>query len=245
MEIDIKYDKFTFKMTFKEITGICGKSGSGKTLLAEILAGLIHTNKTKKQLKEIGYIFQDPAKQLFCTTVKEEIEFGPKQFKKKCDINHIKQALQMVNLNDDILNQNPLTLSSGEMKKVAIASILAYNPKIIILDEPTINLDNKSIESLIKLIKMLKKRYNKTIIIMSKDTDFLHKVCDNIGILYDNKIVLSGNKYDVFTKDIEKYGLKKPKIIAFEQLVKKEKNIKLLYRDDINDLMKDVYRHVV
>lgn len=228
----MEIDKLTLK-DFEGITGICGISGSGKTLLAETLA----------ENKNTGYVFKEPSKQLFCKTVKEEIEFGPKQFKKKCDLNHIKQALEMVDLNVD-LNQNPLTLSSGEMKKLAIASILSYNPKTIILDEPEINLDNKSIEILIKLLKMLKNRYNKTIIITSKNTDFLLRLCDNIKIIYKNEIVLSGNKYDVFTKDIEKYGLKKPKIILFEQLVKKEKNIKLLYRDDINDLMKDVYRNV-
>ena len=73
---------------------------------------------------------------------------------------------------------------------------------------------------------MLKNRYNKTIVIISRDSDFVHSICDNVSIIHNGKIVLSGNKYDVFTKDIEKYGLKKPKIIEFEQMVLKNKNIK-------------------
>lgn len=72
----------------------------------------------------------------------------------------------------------------------------------------------------------------------------LHKISDHIVLLDKGKIVLEGSKYEVFKQDIEKYGVKKTKIIEFEELVYKEKNIKIGYRDDINDLMKDVYRYV-
>lgn len=252
--------------TFKEgtINGIIGRSGSGKTTMVELINALILPTKGNvtvgskvirktRKIKNInnlryriGLVFQFPEEQFFCKTVKEEIEFGMRYFKKtvKSIEKHVSDALLMVGLDDSYLTRNPYTLSSGEMRKVAIASILAFNPKIVILDEPTIGLDNSSKENLIKIIKLLKNRYHKTVIIVSNDTDMLHKISDHIVLLDKGKIVLEGSKYEVFKQDIEKYGVKKPKIIEFEELVYKEKNIKIGYRDDINDLMKDVYRYV-
>ena len=252
--------------TFKEgkITSIMGKSGSGKTTLIELINALITPTKGNIQVGsrvisktrkikninnlryKIGLVFQVPEEQFFCKTVEEEIEFGMKYFNKsvKSIQKHISDALIMMGLDDSYLNRNPFTLSSGEMRKVAIASVLAFNPKVIILDEPTIGLDNKSKENLIKIIKLLKNRYKKTIIVVSNDTDLLLKISDHVILLDKGKIVLEGNKYDVFKQDIEKYSLKRPKIIEFEQLVLEKKGIKIGYRDDINDLMKDVYRYV-
>ena len=252
--------------TFKEgtINGIIGRSGSGKTTMVELINALILPTKGNvtvgskvisktRKIKNInnlryriGLVFQFPEEQFFCKTVKEEIEFGMRYFKKtvKSIEKHVSDALLMVGLDDSYLTRNPYTLSSGEMRKVAIASILAFNPKIVILYEPTIGLDNSSKENLIKIIKLLKNRYHKTVIIVSNDTDMLHKISDHIVLLDKGKIVLEGSKYEVFKQDIEKYGVKKPKIIEFEELVYKEKNIKIGYRDDINDLMKDVYRYV-
>ena len=252
--------------TFKEgtINGIIGRSGSGKTTMVELINALILPTKGNvtvgskvisktRKIKNInnlryriGLVFQFPEEQFFCKTVKEEIEFGMRYFKKtvKSIEKHVSDALLMVGLDDSYLTRNPYTLSSGEMRKVAIASILAFNPKIVILDEPTIGLDNSSKENLIKIIKLLKNRYHKTVIIVSNDTDMLHKISDHIVLLDKGKIILEGSKYEVFKQDIEKYGIKKPKIIEFEELVYKEKKIKIGLRDDINDLMKDVYRYV-
>jgi len=231
------------------ITTIVGASGSGKTTLAEIIDLLVipsSGNVKYNSKNKVGLVFQNPEEQFFASTVEKEIEFGLNYLNK--DIYKIKKKVQdaliMVNLNPNYLNRNPFSLSCGEKRKVAIASVLAFNPEIIILDEPTLGLDKKSQKSLIKIIKLLKNRYNKTIIVITKDTELAHIISDEVVVLNDGKIVLQGNKYEVFTEDISKYGLKKPKIIEFEQLVYKEKNIKLLYRDDINDLMKDVYRNV-
>ena len=252
--------------TFKEgkITSIMGKSGSGKTTLIELINALIIPTKGNIQVGsrvisktrkiknvnnlryKIGLVFQTPEEQFFCNTVKEEIEFGMKYFKKsvKSIEKHVSDALLMVGLDDSYLNRNPFTLSSGEMRKVAIASILAFNPKVVILDEPTIGLDNQSKKNLIKIIKLLKNRYKKTVIIVSNDTDLLLQIADHVVLLDKGKIIYDNNKYEVFKQDLEKYGLKRPKIIEFEQMVLEKKNLKIGYRDDINDLMKDVYRYV-
>lgn len=254
---------FSFKKDM--INGIVGSSGSGKTTLVEMINALLIPTKgnievgntiiskrrkienINKFRNKIGLVFQNPEEQFFCKTVKKEIEFGMKYFNKsETDVDkHVKDALIMVGLDDSYLNRDPFSLSSGEMRKVAIASILAFNPKIIILDEPTIGLDNQSKNNLIKIIKMLKNRYHKTIIIVSHDTELLHKIVDYIYVLDNGKIVLEGTKYEVFTnKEVNNFGVRAPKIIEFEQMARDKKKIKLLYRDDINDLMKDVYRYV-
>ena len=253
--MEIKLDNVSYKdvlnninLQFKDktINGICGISGSGKTTLLELIANLIEPTEgkiyvgkkyiNKSNRKNIKMVFQNPEEQFFCKTVLEEITFNS-------DKKDLDKVLETLKIDKEILNNNPYSLSSGEMRKVAIASILIFSPKVLILDEPTIGLDNKAKENLIDVIRNLKNNYDKTIIISSKDTDFLLSVCDNVSVLYNNSIVLDGNKYDVLNK-VEQFGLKKPKIIEFQDIVLKEKNIKLLNRDEINDLMKDVYRHV-
>lgn len=249
----------------EKIHGIIGRSGSGKTTMIELMNALMiptkgsieigskiisETRKIKNvnQMRyKIGLVFQFPEEQFFCSTVKKEIEFGMKYFQKSVTNieKHISDALKMVQLNDSYLDRNPFSLSSGEMRKVAIASVLAFNPKILILDEPTIGLDYESKQNLIKILKMLKNRYHKTIIIVTHDTDLLHRIVDRVVLLDKGKIVLEGNKYETFTHpDLENYGIKRPQIIEFEKMVFDKKKIKLGYRDDINDLMKDVYRYV-
>ncbi len=226
------------------ITAIMGKSGSGKTLLAEVIASLTEYNGSVQYKGKIGVVFQNPDEQFFTNKVSSEIGFSL-NYNINSDIGvKIIEALQMVGLNEKYLNRKINSLSSGEKKKVAIASVLADNPKILVLDEPTVGLDAGSRKSMLKILKLLKTKYNKTVIILSKDSDFVHAIADNVMIMYNGTIVKSGNKYDVFTQNIEQYGLSKPKIIQFECMAFENKKVKLLYRDDINDLMKDVYRYV-
>ncbi|MBE6144548.1 MAG: ATP-binding cassette domain-containing protein [Firmicutes bacterium] len=248
----------------KQINGIIGRSGSGKTTLVELLnALLIPTSgnikvdefiiqKDKKIVNvnnlrvNIGLVFQFPEEQFFNLKVKDEIKFGMKYFDIKADEidNRCIEALNMVGLDDSYLNRDTFKLSSGEMRKVAIASVLAFNPKVVILDEPTIGLDSSSKKNLINLIRLLKVKYDKTIIVITHDVDLLHQISDYIFVLDNGKLVLEGDKYQVFTsEELLNYGLIPPKIIEFEKLVLENKNIKIGYRDDINDLIKDIYRY--
>lgn len=250
-----------------KINSIIGKSGSGKSTMIQLINALNYPTKgivevgtfvldsiNKKRIKKIndlrvniGLIFQFPEEQFFNMTVYDEISFGMKYLKFKTnDIEkRIVNALRMVGLNKNYLYRNPFTLSSGEKRKVAIASILAYNPSVIILDEPTIGLDSISKKKLIELIITLRNRYKKTIILVSHDIDLIHQISDKIIVLHDGKVVLEGNKYDVFKHELElkKYGIKLPQIIEFSNLVYKKTGKKIGYRDDINDILKDVYRH--
>ncbi|MDD4607629.1 MAG: ATP-binding cassette domain-containing protein [Bacilli bacterium] len=248
------------------VNGIIGKSGSGKTTLIELINALLvptsgkvsvnkFINQKNKRIKDInklrrqvGLVFQFPEEQFFNNTVKKELLFGIKylNYKTKNSDKRCRDALRMVGLDESYLERNPFSLSSGEMRKVAIASILMFNPKVIILDEPTIGLDSISKNNLIKLIKMLKNKYNKTIIVISHDVDMLHKICDYIYVLDNGKVVIEGTKYEVFSKpdELDNYGIKCPMIMEFSNKVLAKKNIKIGYRDDIMDLIKDVYRHV-
>ena len=257
-------------LEFKEgkITSLIGRSGSGKTTLAELADALllpiegainigsymitkdgINSSKNINKLRvNVGLVFQIPEEQFFNVTVRDEITFGMKFFNYRMDEIEKRaiDALKMVGLGEDYLERSPFTLSNGEKRKIAIASILIFNPKIVILDEPTIGLDSASKKTLIQLIRKLKTRYNKTIVLISQDVDLVHSISDYIYVMDSGKIVIHGDKYRVFKQEEElrKYGLKVPKVIEFSNLVLNKKGVKIGYRDEINDLIKDIYRYV-
>ena len=250
-----------------KITSIIGKSGSGKTTIAELIDFLIiptegkitigeneitpkksTLSKTKKIRKDVGLVFQFPEEQFFNMTVEDEIAFSLKYYKYKTDElkKRVLDSLTMVGLDESYLKRNPFTLSNGEKRKVAIASTLALNPKIIIFDEPTIGMDSQSKKKFISLLRKLKTRYQKTIILISHDIDFIHVLSDYIYVLDNKSIYMEGKKYDVFKRqeELENIEIKVPKMIEFSNLVKNTKGIKIGYRDNINDLIKDIYRYV-
>lgn len=247
-------DNITLELYDNKIYGIIGKSGSGKTTLLHLIDGLLKpiTGKIivneytdiKKIRKQIGFVFQFPEEQFFEENVLKEIEFSAKNFKiknKKVD-----EVLKLVGLNESYLYKNLYELSNGEKRLIAIASILIYNPKIILLDEPTIGLDYKNKKKILKIINLLKNKYEKTVIIVSHDIDFIYKVCDDLLVLDKGKLIMYGDCDSVFKEKtlIDKYNIDIPKVIKFEELVKEKKNIKLMHSTSINDLIKEVYRNV-
>ncbi len=276
-DVSYTYDKVNYQkkevlkdinLTFMEgkITGIVGKSGSGKTTMVELIDALlipssgsievgnfiIDQNSKNKEINDlrfqVGLVFQFPEDQIFNSTVKEELEMGLKFYQYK--LNQMEQrtldALKMVGLDASYLDKNPFQLSHGEKRKIAIASILMLNPSVLILDEPTIGLDPESKRSFMKLIRMLKNRFHKTIIIVSHDTDFLLPLVDYVVVLHKKHVVMEGDKYTVFkeVKKLKQYGVQVPQMIAFSDKVLRKKGVKIGYRDEINDLMKDIYRYV-
>lgn len=272
--MEIKFDKVNFtykkinycehevlkniniKLKAGKINAIVGKSGSGKTTLLELITGILKPTTGKVLIDEkeinnlnnafdIGYVSQDN-NQFLQKTVKEELEMLLKlyNYKLKEKKKRINDSLIMVGLNEKYLNLNINNLSSGEKKKLALASALILNPSILIIDEPVIGLDRKTKEELKKIFRILKTRYNKTIIFVSNNLDFVLEVADYVYVLYDKEIVLEGKKIDVLSKiDIlKKYGIIGPNITSFENLVLAKKQIKIGYRYEINDLIKDIYR---
>lgn len=272
--MEIKFDKVNFtykkinycehevlkniniKLKAGKINAIVGKSGSGKTTLLELITGILKPTTGKVLIDEkeidnlnnafdIGYVSQDN-NQFLQKTVKEELEMLLKlyNYKLKEKKKRINDSLIMVGLNEKYLNLNINNLSSGEKKKLALASALILNPSILIIDEPVIGLDRKTKEELKKIFRILKTRYNKTIIFVSNNLDFVLEVADYVYVLYDKEIVLKGKKIDVLSKTdiLKKYGIIGPNITSFENLVLAKKQIKIGYRYEINDLIKDIYR---
>ncbi len=228
-----------------KVNAIIGATGSGKTTLMAVLAMFQSPTKGKvliEEDKKIGFVFEFPDKQFFCRTVKEELKYG---LKEKTNQKKINDGLKMVGLDDSYLERNPFHLSNGEKRKVALAAVLIANPDILILDEPTVGLDRNSKNHLIRVIKILKQKFNKTIIIVSQDIDFVYSFVDQVFILHNKKLVQYGDKIAVLSdsNQLKKYQLTPPKIVELTQKINASKNLKLNYRDDINDLLKDMYRH--
>jgi energy-coupling factor transport system ATP-binding protein len=259
-------DGINCEIKSNKITGIIGPTGAGKTTMIELITALtipskgcievgkfrIEKNKKmdniNKLRSKIGLMFQFPEEQFFQPTVKKELEFGMKYFDYKVSEidKRINQALKMVGLDESYLERNPFDLSSGEKRKVALASILVFNPKIIILDEPTVGLDSKNKKRLIKLVRNLRLNYNKTIIIVSHDIDMLYIISDNIIAINQGKIVCYGSKKDVFKEInlLRDNNINIPRVAEFSNLVLEKLNIDLGNYYEVNDIIKAIYRNV-
>lgn len=242
------------------IHGIIGPIGSGKSTMLELMNGItkpfsgeISIGKYdlhkagfnfNKFRYDVGLVYQFPEKQFFCNTVAEEISFAQKVFNKKNKSvkNRVVRVLKMVGLDETYLKRSPFSLDGGEKRRVAIASVLISNPKLLIMDEPTIGLDNKSKKRLMKLLKTLKTRYSKTIIIVTHDVDMLYEIVDNVVVLNDGKLVKEGDKLSVFS-DVDFLNENKtpvPSIVRFTKLIYDKTGIDLGYEPNINHLVKDI-----
>lgn len=244
-----------------KITAIIGGAGSSKSTILKLLGGIIKPScgsisicNGKNTLDiggyktRIGIVCQDLENLFFCDTVEKEILFALKDlsFGSTSLEKRVSDSLRMVGLDDSYLKRNPLDLSRGEQKRLGLATVLAFNPKVIILDEVSLDLDPAGRKHLIKLIRMMKIRYKKTIIISSMDSDFVHAIADDIYVVSSGSVVFHGDKYQVFTNGelLSKCKIRAPKLIEFSNIVMQRKHVNIGYRDDINDLLKDIYRYV-
>lgn len=266
MEIEFKgvnYKDKLFDINYKfeqgSITSIIGSSGSGKSLLGFVIMGLItnydgqlivdgHVKYDKYDfLRNVGYVFQNPWDHFICKTVYEEVLFGLKQFryKESKQDKQVRDALKMVGLDDSYLDRRLNTLSSGEASRVAIASSIVMNPKVLVLDEPTIYLDYNMKIELIDLLKRLKEKYNKTIIIMSDDMEFVYAVSDNYLLMNKGMIVKRGVISDIRKQDDElaACGIYVPRIDDFVNFVREYKDINLNNVRNIDELVQEVIAH--
>ena len=242
-----------------QIFSVVGKNGSGKTSFLNLIFGLDKnfvgkivinrkniTSKIKvKELEKIRekmfYLSQNYQNQLFNINIYEDIKYRIL----KLDEQKLDELLKSFGLNGNILTKNYSELSDSEIKRILIIIMLIRDSKILLLDDPTNGLDQKSVDALIKILRR-EKRNGKTVIIASQDSEFLFKVSDNILIINSGKLVKKDNKYEFFENQdlLNSCGLQMPNIMKFRETVLKRKNVKLVYRDNINDLIKDIYRNV-
>ncbi len=244
-----------------KVTTVVGANGSGKSSLLQLLSmhkipmhGNIIVDKKIVNFannsaynisQKIGIVSQNIENYIFHNTVEEYLLYLLESTRFNDKEKRIVDSLSMVGLPSKYLKRKLKSLSNGEKFLIAFSGVLALNSKVIILDDPTCFLDYKNKNLLSKLLKIMKSKYKKTIIIMSNDMDFVYSVSDYVYIMAKSKIVLHGNKYDVFkNKKLEKYKVLKPNIIKFTSLVKEKTNINLPDRDNINDLIKDIYFYV-
>lgn len=218
-----------------EFVALVGKTGSGKSTLMEhmnalllpssgtvdILGNVITSKKNKNPKlkdvrKHVGFVFQFPEYQLFEETVLKDIMFAGKNFGMKEEEAKEKalETAEILKIDDELLKKSPFNLSGGQMRKVAIAGILAYNPDILLLDEPTRGLDPKTADEIMELFYEIHKTTHKTIILISHDMDLVYKYATRVVVLNESKIVYDGDKINLFSSSIyEENHLSKPEVL--------------------------------
>lgn len=218
-------------------TAIIGHTGSGKSTLLQHLNGLLRptkgsiqvgditlqANKKEKNIKSIrkkvGIVFQFPEHQLFDETVEKDVCFGPINFGVPEDEakRRAKEALQMVGLPDKYLEASPFDLSGGQMRRVAIAGVLAMQPEVLVLDEPTAGLDPRGRKEIMDLFYKLHKEQNLTTILVTHSMEDAARYADTIMVMNKGAVGLKGTPREIFgqAEELQKLGLDVPETVLF------------------------------
>jgi energy-coupling factor transport system ATP-binding protein len=214
----------------REFIGIVGHTGSGKSTLTQLLNGLekpssgtIYYNdediqadgyERRKLRQKVGLVFQYPEHQLFEVSVIKDVEFGPRNLGlSNLDVEKRSfDALKHVGLSDDLLDVAPFALSGGQKRRVAIAGVLAMQPEVLILDEPTAGLDPAGRTEILELLKKLHEENNITVILVSHSMDDVARYAGRILVMNQGELVLDGEPQKVFRyrDELRKIGLDVP-----------------------------------
>lgn len=240
-------EQMSFQIRKGEILAVAGQTGSGKSTLLYMLNGIyrpmggtlkvdgIDVGKTKnlKELrKKIGFVFQYPEYQLFESTVLADVMYGALNFgMSKAEAEQAaREALALVNISEEYFEYSPFDLSGGQKKRVALAGILAYQPEILILDEPVAGMDPKAKRELFALIRRLHEERNITVIFVSHDMKDVYEIADRILVMGQGKLVYDGAVEQAFgtPEMVEKLGLEMPEMAVFRETLLPE--IKLTAR---------------
>lgn len=223
------------------ITAIAGHTGSGKSTLIQHFNGLLHpttgtvlidgidiaakSKEAKAARRTVGMVFQYPEHQLFEETVAQDIAFGPKNFgctEEEAE-ERVRFAMNFVQLDYEKYSKvSPFQLSGGQMRRVAIAGVIALRPKYLVLDEPTAGLDPKGREQLMQRILKLHKEEKNTIVLVSHSMDDIARYADNVIIMHRGEKMMEGTPREVFSREdlLLEAGLEVPHITAIAKKLK-------------------------
>lgn len=226
-------DNVSLEINDGDFVAIIGHTGSGKSTLIQHMNGLEKATSgkifiddvdiTAKDIKltdirkKVGLVFQYSEYQLFEETIEKDIAFGPTNLKLSQDEinNRVKKAMKMVGLDYEIYkDKSPFDLSGGQKRRVAIAGVIAMEPKVLILDEPTAGLDPKGRDDILAQIRQLHDKYGMTIVLVSHSMEDVAKLAEKVIVMNKGKVVLTGTPKEVFKKvDIlEEIGLGVPQV---------------------------------
>ena len=216
----VALDDVSFRIENGEFVGIIGHTGSGKSTLVQHLNGLLkptsgqvlidgedlngeHVNRRALR-QRIGLVFQYPEYQLFEETVAKDIAFGPKkQGLSAAEIDErVRYAMECVHLDfQKYAERSPFELSGGQMRRVAIAGVLAMKPSVLILDEPTAGLDPRGRDRILGMLEELHARENVTILMVSHSMDDMARLADRLIVMSDGKVVADGTPREIFMQE--------------------------------------------
>lgn len=225
-----------------EFVGLIGPTGAGKSTLVQILNGLLLPDSGKvfidgveagsrklpflRVRQRFGLVFQFPENQLFEATVFDDIAYGPRNFRlSAADIeDRVRESMAQVGLDfESFKDRSPFTLSGGEMRRVAIAGILALKPEVIVFDEPTSGLDAEGRKDILAYLENLHRREKLTVILVSHDMDEVAEVAERIIVLDQGRVILDGPADDIFYRvdELERIGLDAPQTVKLMTALRK------------------------
>lgn len=247
---------------------VIGHTGSGKSTLLQHLNGLLkptkgsialgdtvlQANKKQKELKslrkKVGIVFQFPEHQLFEETILKDICFGPMNFgvpKEKAEAK-AKEMLKLVGLPESLLSRSPFELSGGQMRRVAIAGVLAMEPEVLVLDEPTAGLDPRGRKEIMDMFYELHQKANLTTILVTHSMEDAAHYADQMIVMHKGTVKATGTPRELFANrtDMSSFGLDLPETIKFQQAVEEKLGMTfprpLLIMDEMAEALTALYQ---
>lgn len=246
---------------------IVGQTGSGKSTLIQHLNAILKptegqlkigdTNITKKTKskklapvrKKVGIVFQFAEHQLFEDTVEKDIIFGPLNYgtDKEAAIQKAESLMDLLSMDRSLLKKSPFELSGGQKRRIAIAGVLAMEPEILVLDEPTVGLDPKGQHDMMELFNDIHENLGITVILISHQMDIVLKYADEVKVIKAGEIVAEDKPVNIFTNNelLNQTHLEPPNIIKLQQAVEAKYDMKFDQIATSEEMFKDMYEKQV
>ena len=253
--------------TESKFYAIVGQTGSGKSTLIQHLNAILKptegqlkiggTNITKKTKskklapvrKKVGIVFQFAEHQLFEDTVEKDIIFGPLNYgtDKEAAIQKAESLMDLLSMDRSLLKKSPFELSGGQKRRIAIAGVLAMEPEILVLDEPTVGLDPKGQHDMMELFNDIHENLGITVILISHQMDIVLKYADEVKVIKAGEIVVEDKPVNIFTNNelLNQTHLEPPNIIKLQQAVEAKYDMKFDQIATSEEMFKDMYEKQV